>query len=84
MLVYDDSKSHRPGRRLPIPAPTAGVIAAQQQRVRLRFPDTPVKELRLLPSPARNPHGKRPISSDWVAAATGCSSTRCPGSSSRS
>jgi integrase len=67
VLVYDDSKSHRPGRRLPIPAPTAGVIAAQQQRVRLRFPDTPMTELRLLPSPARNPHGKRPISSDWVS-----------------
>ncbi len=38
VLVYDNHKAHRLGRRLPISAATAAVIRAQQQRVRDRFP----------------------------------------------
>ena len=41
VLVYDNHKAHRLGRRLPIPAATAQLIRAQQQRVRDRFPGHP-------------------------------------------
>jgi hypothetical protein len=41
VLIYDNHKAHRLGRRLPIPAATAQVIRDQQQRVREQFPDTP-------------------------------------------
>jgi Phage integrase family len=37
------------------------VITAQQQRVQARFPATPPSELSLLPSPRRNPGGRRHI-----------------------
>jgi hypothetical protein len=60
-------KANRLGRRLPIPEATAAVIVAQQERVRARFPDTPLGELRLLPLVVANPHGRKPISADWVA-----------------
>ena len=62
VLVYDNAKADRLARRLPISQATAAVITAQQARVRARFPDTPVGELKLLPSPRRNPDGKRAIS----------------------
>lgn len=62
VLVYDNAKADRLGRRLPISNATATVINAQQQRVRARFPDTPARELTLLPGPRRNPDGRRPIS----------------------
>ncbi len=61
VLVYDNAKAHRLGRRLPINEATAAVIINQQSRVRQRFPDTPVSELKLLPGPRRNPDGRRPI-----------------------
>ena len=61
VLVYDNAKADRLGRRLPISQGTAAVITAQQERVRARFPDTPLGELKLLPSPRRNPHGRRAI-----------------------
>ena len=38
VLVYDNHKANRLGRRLPIPEATARSIRAQQQRVRARFP----------------------------------------------
>ena len=74
MLVYDNAKAHRLGRRLPVSQATAAVITAQQARVRARFPGTPAGELKLLPAPRRNPHGRRAISiamledrhRDWV------------------
>ena len=62
VLVYDNAKADRLARRLPISQATAAVITAQQARVRARFPDTPAGELKLLPSPLRNPDGKRAIS----------------------
>ena len=62
VLVYDNAKANRLGRRLPINEATAAVITTQQARVKERFPDTPASELKLLPSPRRNPDGRRPIS----------------------
>jgi len=61
VLVYDNAKAHRLGRRLPVSQATATVITAQQARVRARFPATPVSELRLLPAPRANPGGRKPI-----------------------
>jgi integrase len=75
VLVYDNIKANRFGRRLPISKATAEVVIAQQQRVRERFPDTPVAQLTLLPTRYRNPDGRKAISTttlsarhrDWVA-----------------
>src|SRR5664280_419199 len=61
VLVYDNAKADRLGRRLPINEATAAVITAQQSRVQQRFPATPAGELKLLPSPRRNPDGRRPM-----------------------
>ncbi|MFJ1648246.1 hypothetical protein [Streptomyces sp. NPDC088258] len=52
------------------------MIRVQQQRVRERFPDTPLSELVLFPSSIRNPRGTRSVTmgtvterhSEWVAA----------------
>jgi integrase len=75
VLVYDNVKADRLGRRLPISAATAEVITSQQQRVRQRFPHAPDAKLRLLPTSYRNPDGTKPISRstlearhrDWVS-----------------
>jgi integrase len=75
VLVYDNIKAHRMGRRLPVSEHTAAVITAHQARVTARFPATPPAELALLPSAKRNPAGRRPVSvdtletrhRDWVA-----------------
>jgi integrase len=61
VLVYDNAKARRLGRRLPIGEVTATVISDQQARVRQRFPNTEIAALKLLPSPRRNPDGRRPI-----------------------
>lgn len=61
VLVYDNHKANRSQRRLPISQASAEVIMAQQQRVRARFPGTPVGELVLLPSDRRNPGGRKAI-----------------------
>ena len=66
VLVYDNAKADRLARRLPITQATAAVITTQQNRVRQRFPDTPAGELKLLPSPRRNPNGHRAISIDML------------------
>ncbi len=76
VLVYDNIKANRLRRRLPISKTTAAVITAQQHRVRQRFPDTPVADLKLLPTRVRNPDGRKAISTttlaarhrDWLAA----------------
>src|SRR6185437_2068620 len=62
VLVYDNVKADRLGRRLPVSAATAEVITAQQQRVRELFPHAPAPRLKLLPTSYRNPDGARPIS----------------------
>ncbi|MFB8142114.1 tyrosine-type recombinase/integrase [Streptomyces parvus] len=67
VLVYDNRKALRNGRRLPIAEATAGVIIQQQERTRARFPDTPVKDLKLLPSIVANPAGTKATTSNWVA-----------------
>ena len=75
VLVYDNVKANRLGRRLPIGKATAAVITSQQQRVQQRFPDTPPAKLKLLPTAYRNPDGHKAISKntlqarhrDWVA-----------------
>jgi integrase len=61
VLVYDNHKAHRPGRRLPINEHTAALITTQQHRVRARYPHTPVGELTLLPTDRRNPDGRNAI-----------------------
>ena len=66
VLVYDNRKADRLGRRLPIGESTATVITAQQDRVRARFPHTSPAQLALLPSPRRDPHGRTPISIDML------------------
>ncbi|MCI0689253.1 MAG: hypothetical protein L0Y54_18775, partial [Sporichthyaceae bacterium] len=53
----------RLGRRLPISAATAVVITGQQQRVRARYPETPIKMLKLLPALLHNPDGSKAIRS---------------------
>jgi hypothetical protein len=68
VLVYDNIKADRLGRRLPISTATAAVITNQQQRVRDRFPHTPVATLKLLPTSYRNPDGQRPISRSTLEA----------------
>lgn len=72
VLIYDNLKAHRKERRLPIAAATGAVIAAQQERVRTRFPDTPSSQLKLFPASTRNPAGRRSINDDWVS---GCHRT---------
>jgi integrase len=61
VLVYNNHKANRLGRRLPISEATATLITNQQQRVRSRYPHTPVGELKLLPTDRRNPDGSRAI-----------------------
>ena len=61
VLIYDNHKANRRGRRLPISAATASVIVAQQERVRAGYPDTPAAELKLLPAVQKNPHGRKPM-----------------------
>jgi hypothetical protein len=67
VLIYDNHKANRPARRLPISEQTATVVIAQQQRVRTRYPHTPVGELKLLPTDRRNPDGRRAITAFSLA-----------------
>jgi integrase len=75
VLIYDNIKANRLGRRLPISTATAAVITGQQQRIRQRFPHTAAAKLRLLPTSYRNPDGHKLVSRttlqarhrDWVA-----------------
>jgi len=61
VLVYDNHKNARPGRRLPIGQTTADLITGQKDRVRARFPATELTQLKLLPAAHANPHGGRCI-----------------------
>jgi hypothetical protein len=67
VLIYDNFKANRPGRRLPITEPTAAVIEQQQRHIRARFPDEPIDQLKLLAAPTKNPHGRRGITCGWVS-----------------
>ncbi|MFF4731575.1 tyrosine-type recombinase/integrase [Streptomyces mirabilis] len=74
VLLYDNHKELRLHRRLPIPEVTAALITAQQERVRARFPTTPLGRLVLLPTVVSNPEGTKAIADvltqhrEWVAA----------------
>ena len=61
VLVYDNIKADRLGRRLPVGEATAHVIRAQQARVRARYPAEPPGAVKLLPAPRANPHGRKAI-----------------------
>ena len=57
VLIYSDSKNHRPNRRLPIAEATARIITSQQADVFARFPGTAARDLPLFPRDRRNPRG---------------------------
>jgi integrase len=67
ILLYDNLKANRKDRRLPIGAATVAVIEAQQQRTRDRFPNEPADQLKLLPAPSKNPHGRKAIIESWLS-----------------
>lgn len=67
VLIYDNYKANRHGRRLPISQATAGVITRQQELVRADFPSTPTDQLMLLPTRVANPHGRKPIAPGWLS-----------------
>jgi len=62
VLVHDMPKVGKVGCRLPVHDREAGIIRAQQARVRAAFPDTPTEELMLFPRPLKNPDGTQPLS----------------------
>ncbi|MGI8307009.1 tyrosine-type recombinase/integrase [Saccharopolyspora hattusasensis] len=68
VLVYDNHKNARIGRRLPIAQATADLISEQKDHVRTRFPDTMLAELKLLPAAYANPHGRRAITENQLGA----------------
>jgi integrase len=68
VLVYDNHKNARLGRRLPIAQGTAELIIRQKDRVRARFPETPLAQLKLLPAAHANPHGRRAITEAHLGA----------------
>ena len=68
VLIYDNVKADRLGRRLPISNATATVIISQQDRIRERFPHVPAGELTLLPTSVRNPDGRKAISRSTLEA----------------
>jgi integrase len=64
VLVYDNAKAGRMGRRLPISQATMTVITGQQDRIRARFPGTAPAGLKLLPAARCNPEGRKPMTID--------------------
>lgn len=67
VLVYDNHKRQRMGRRLPISDPAlVQAIRDQQTWVSQRFPNTPSQELWLLPRPSRNSDGRAHLSAHQV------------------
>ena len=69
VLVYDNIKANRLGRRLPIPAATAQAIRAQQQHVRDCYPETPYGKLKLLPGGRGKHDGTRALTVPALAVA---------------
>ncbi|MGH9081795.1 MAG: tyrosine-type recombinase/integrase [Acidimicrobiales bacterium] len=73
VLLYDNHKRQRMGRRLPISdSALVQAIRDQQAWVKSRFPDTPPEELWLLPRASRNSDGRAHLSShqvwSWITA----------------
>lgn len=68
VLIWDNLKAGRYGRRLPISEATAGVIVAQQDRVRARYPHVPDADLALLPRTLVNRDGRHPVTHQWLGA----------------
>jgi integrase len=69
VLVYDNHKAARMGRRLPLA--DSGLVMAirsQQAWVRDRFPTTPVEQLWLLPRPHKNSDGTNHLDTGLVNA----------------
>ncbi|MDT2009857.1 site-specific integrase [Rhodococcus opacus] len=68
-LIYTDFKNNRVGCRLAIGDATAELLIEHKQRVRDRFPDTPLGELALLPRATRNRAGTQRIHDGTLASA---------------
>ncbi|HTW97541.1 MAG TPA: site-specific integrase, partial [Acidimicrobiales bacterium] len=66
VLIHDMPKVAVRGYRLPISEEAAIVIAAQQARVRARYPHTPSSSLALFPAPEKNPRGTKAMSVDYL------------------
>ena len=67
VLVYDNHKAARLGRRLPVSEATAQLITAQQAWTRARFPRTPAAGLKLLPTVFANPEGRKGIRTESLS-----------------
>jgi integrase len=67
VLVWDNHKAARLGRRLPVSEATARLIIAQQAWTRARFPHTPAAELKLLPTRFANPEGRKGIRTESLS-----------------
>lgn len=69
VLVYDNHKAARMGRRLPLAdSELVANVRAQQAWVRARFPATPPERLWLLPRPHKNVDGTNHMSSALINA----------------
>jgi integrase len=67
VLVYDNHKAARLGRRLPVSEVTAQLVTDQQAWTRARFPRTPAAELKLLPTLFANPDGRKGIRTESLS-----------------
>lgn len=69
VLVYDNHKAGRLGRRLPLADPAlVTAIRVQQTWVTRRFPDTPADRLWLLPRPHKNVDGTHHLGGGQIRA----------------
>lgn len=65
VLVHDMPKVGIRGYHLPIGQDAAGIISAQQARVRSRYPCTPASSLALFPAVHKNPRGVKASTVDF-------------------
>ncbi|MEW5655919.1 site-specific integrase [Streptomyces cinereoruber] len=66
VLLWDNIKSQRLKRELPITAATASLIEEQQKVARDRYPATSTKKLKLLHRRTRNVYGHHGLNDDWM------------------
>lgn len=70
-LIYDNVKSRRMGRRLPIDEETALAIRGAEKALVAAFPQTPKNLIRLFPRPTGNQDGTKAVDtgglSSWIA-----------------